>query len=69
MRIVIDTNVIVSALFLGGKPRALLELVTTGYLDIFVSQEILAEYNAKIDNLLEKYHGHQLPSFFQNSRK
>lgn len=53
MKIVIDTNVIVSALFFGGKPRALLELVATGHLDIFVTQEILAEYYATINYLLE----------------
>ncbi len=69
MRIVIDTNVIVSALFFGGKPRALLELVATGHLDIFVTQEILAEYKATIDYLLEKYHGHQLPSFLPEFKK
>lgn len=69
MRIVIDTNVIVSALFFGGKPRDLLEQVTTGHLDIFVSQEILAEYKATIDYLLEKYHGHQLTSFLPGLTK
>ena len=29
----------------------------------------MAEYNAKIDNLLEKYHGYQLPSFLPEFTK
>ena len=69
MKIVIDTNVIVSALFFGGKPRALLELVATGHLDIFVTQEILAEYYATINYQLEEYHGHQLSPFLPEFTK
>ena len=45
MKIVIDTNVVVSALFFGGKPQELLRHAITGAFDVFVSKEIVKEYN------------------------
>jgi uncharacterized protein len=43
MRIVADTNVIVSALVFGGVPRRVLELVEDGLCELYYSHEIQAE--------------------------
>ena len=43
MRIVVDTNVIASAIFFGGKPKQVVDLVVGGTLDAFASNEILTE--------------------------
>ena len=38
MRIVIDTNVVASAIFFGGRPRELLELLMQHELDAYISK-------------------------------
>ncbi len=43
MRIVLDTNVIVSALVFGGLPRQILELAETGEFEVFFSEAMRAE--------------------------
>jgi putative PIN family toxin of toxin-antitoxin system len=43
VRIVADTNVIVSALVFGGVPRKVLELVDRGFCDLFYSEAIRGE--------------------------
>ena len=42
-RVVADTNVLVSALQFGGKPRQLLDLATDGQVDLVISEAIIAE--------------------------
>ncbi len=42
-RVVLDTNVIVSALVFGGVPRAVLELAEAGRFEFFYSEAIQAE--------------------------
>ncbi|MGD1699798.1 putative toxin-antitoxin system toxin component, PIN family [Dapis sp. BLCC M229] len=45
MRIIVDTNVLISAVLKGKKPRAIIQLISDRYdMDWIVSQEILAEY-------------------------
>ena len=55
MKIVIDTNVVASAVFFGGRPRELLEKLLLGELTAFVSPEIVEEYQATLRRLQEKY--------------
>ena len=55
MRIVIDTNVIASAIFFGGKPRELLELLMQRRLDVYASPEIISEYQETCDELVSRY--------------
>lgn len=43
MRIVADTNVIVSAFLWGGTPRRLLDAVQTRQFELFTSRELVAE--------------------------
>ncbi len=61
MRIVIDTNVVASAIFFGGKPAKLLKLVLLRHPILAVAtSEILEEYQTTIDYLLKKYNGKKL---------
>ncbi len=43
VRVVLDTNVVVSALLWGGTPERLIELVGEGDLEFFTSEALLAE--------------------------
>ena len=42
-RVVADTNVLVSALQFGGKPKQLLDLATDGQVDLAISEAIITE--------------------------
>ena len=55
MRIVIDTNVVASAVFFGGRPAELLRKVIQHELSAVATNEIVDEYQATIDYLLSKY--------------
>lgn len=55
MRIVIDTNVIASAIFFGGRPRELLERLLERDFDAFITKEILEEYQDTIEYLCARY--------------
>lgn len=55
MRIVIDTNVIASAIFFGGKPRQLVDLLLHKMIDSFVTVEIIEEYKETMESLCNKY--------------
>lgn len=43
MRVIIDTNVLISGIFLGGPPAKILEAWRGGELKLVVSPEILEE--------------------------
>ena len=55
MRIVIDTNVVASAIFFGGRPAALLRMVITRTLSAVATEEILDEYQETVNYLMKKY--------------
>lgn len=55
MRIVIDTNVIASAVYFGGKPEELLELLFKHRIDAYVTPDIIQEYQATVMELKERY--------------
>lgn len=55
MKIVIDTNVVASAIFFGGRPKELLELLITHKLEAFASPEIIVEYRETIEELCSRY--------------
>ena len=55
MRIVIDTNVLASAIFFGGKPYLLLRYIMDGQVDVVASKEIVDEYEEIVLRLKQKY--------------
>lgn len=55
MRIVVDTNVIASAIFFGGKPYLLLHYIMEGRVDVVASKEIVDEYEEIVLRLKQKY--------------
>jgi len=57
MRIVIDTNIVASAIFFGGRPAELIRLILSHDVSAVATQEIVDEYQATIDYLLAKYNG------------
>ena len=58
MKIVIDTNVVISGVFFGGKPRTILEAVADGKLCACASPEILDEYYEIVDEMIIRGQGH-----------
>lgn len=56
MRIVIDTNVVMSAIFFGGKPSILLSLLEEGKFEAYVSFEIVSEYYEIFNRMVNKTH-------------
>lgn len=44
MRVVLDTNVLISALFWRGAPHTILELAEEGYIEIAASEDIIKEF-------------------------
>ena len=54
MRIVVDTNIIISGIFFGGKPRELLQKCFSGILQMVCSEEIFIEYTETIERLTKK---------------
>jgi len=55
MRVILDTNVILSAIFFGGVPGRILSAYRDGGLTIVLSPEILDEYRATADRLAKKF--------------
>lgn len=72
LKIVIDTNVVVSALFFGGKPQELLQLAITKAVESHVSPSIVGEYNEVIARITRKYPHKQgtfsIDNFISNCR-
>ena len=57
MRVVLDTNVIASALFFGGRPAEVLSMAADGRIRAVANAPIVEEYQATFDALLERYNG------------
>ena len=60
MKIVIDTNVVALAIFFGGKPRELLEMLVSKELEAYASSEIVDEYRETVEELQDRYPGNLL---------
>lgn len=58
MRVVIDTNVVISGTFFGGRPRQVLEAVVDGRVDAFATTEIVGEYQEVIEEMIDRRQGH-----------
>jgi len=57
MRIVIDTNVVISGTFFGGYPRKVLEAVVTKEFEACATPEITAEYAEITDEMIVRKQG------------
>ena len=55
MRIVVDTNVIASAVYFGGKPYDLLKLIMEKKVSAIASKEIVDEYEEILARLQHKF--------------
>jgi putative PIN family toxin of toxin-antitoxin system len=55
VRAVLDTNVVVSGLFFGGVPRAILDLVAEGAFELVFSPAILDEYQRTYARLATRH--------------
>ncbi len=63
MRVVVDTNVLVSGVFFGGYPSRVLEAWRDGRLELVVSPEILEEYRRVVEGLERRFRGVALGPF------
>lgn len=54
MKLVIDTNVVVSGIYFGGVPKVLLETVVDNNYQIILSEDIVFEYLDVIDRMSKK---------------
>jgi uncharacterized protein len=57
VRVILDTNVVVSGLFFGGTPRRILELWKEGALEWVITSQILEEYRRVGSVLGRRYPG------------
>lgn len=58
MKIVVDTNVVISGVFFGGKPRQIIEAVANGDITAYATTRILDEYMGIIESMIERKQGH-----------
>ena len=58
MRVVVDTNVIISGTFFGGKPGAVVDAIADGRVDASAPSSILREYHEVIEEVIRKGYGH-----------
>ena len=55
MKVLIDTNVVAPAMFFGGRPKELLELLVSHKLEAYASTEIITEYQETAEELCSRY--------------
>lgn len=58
MKIVIDTNVLISGVFFGGAPRMILDAVVDGRIKACASLEIVSEYQEIVEEMINRKQGH-----------
>ena len=57
MKIVIDTNVLISAVFFGGNPRKIIEAVADDDFHAFATPAIIEEYCEIVDEIVKRKQG------------
>ena len=58
MRIVVDTNVLISGLFFGGFPRRILTSIINKQLTACATTEIINEYEEIVEEMIDRKQGH-----------
>lgn len=54
MKIVLDTNVLISGVFWGGNPKKIIALSISGEVDLYATEEIMREYFRIIEKISKK---------------
>ena len=57
MKIVVDTNVVISGVFFGGNPRRIVEAIVDGYINAYATTDIVDEYMGIIESMIERKQG------------
>ena len=57
MRIVVDTNVVISGVFFGGAPRRVVEAIIDGEVEASASPEIVEEYGEIVEEMISRKQG------------
>lgn len=57
MKIVVDTNVVISGVFFGGAPRMVLEAVVDHSVSAYATSSIVDEYNEIVDEMIQRKQG------------
>lgn len=57
MKIVVDTNVVISGVFFGGNPRQIVEVIVDGNINAYATTEIVDEYMGIIESMIERKQG------------
>ena len=57
LKIVIDTNVVISGTFFGGYPRKILEAVVSDNIDAYANKSIVNEYLEIIEEMIDRKNG------------
>ena len=58
MKIVVDTNVLISGVFFGGMPRNVLRAIINEKITACATQEIIDEYNEIVREMIARKQGH-----------
>jgi putative PIN family toxin of toxin-antitoxin system len=58
MKIVIDTNILISGVFFGGFPRNILSAIVRGKLTACATSEIIEEYQEIVQEMIARKQGH-----------
>ena len=58
MKIVVDTNVVISGVFFGGMPRKVLSAVINKEITACATEEIVDEYNEIVCEMISRKQGH-----------
>ena len=58
MRIVVDTNVLISGIFFGGFPRRILTSIINKQLTACATTEIINEYEEIVEEMIDRKQGH-----------
>lgn len=57
MKIVVDTNVVISGLFFGGKPGEIIKAIVNSKIKACATTEIIDEYSEIVERMVLKKHG------------
>lgn len=58
MRVVVDTNVVISGTFFGGNPRKVIEAIVDHRINAIASASMLEEYDETVEAVIRKGYGH-----------